>query len=183
MTTTMKAGCFCLAVFFCATVVAQTEIRVALDHEDAMYKCGEQAVFTVTVMNGEQPHKEGKAAIRLSNDGLANFMAREVDLAAENPFTVEGTMENPGVLSLDVDVAAQPTALHKVLGAAFEPFRIIPGDPAPEDFMQFWTGEERKWGGGDTEEQRAQEAVQLTPLQRLCNDKVVGFKVSFSNGA
>ena len=182
MRTTIETCFFCLAVFFGAAVNAQTEIRVALDHEDAMYKCGEQAVFTVTVMNGEQLHREGKASIRLSNDGLATFMTREVDLADENPFTVEDTMVAPGVLSLDVNVAAQPKALHKVFGAAFEPFLITPGAPAPEDFMQFWTGEKRKLERDDTEEHRAQSIVKLMPLPRLSNDKVEGFKVSFWNG-
>ena len=102
----MKTFLTCMLMFLAAVVVAQTKINVTLDHADAMYNCNEQAVFTVTVLNGDQPHKEGKASIRLSNDGLTTISTKEVDLAAENPFTVTGTMEKPGILSLDVDVAA-----------------------------------------------------------------------------
>ena len=168
----MKTYWVCLALFLSAAVSAQTKINVTLDHEDAMYKCNEQAVFTVTVLNGEAVHKEGKAIVRLSNDGLTTISTKEVDLAAENPFTITGTMEKPGVLSLDVDVAAQPKKLHKVFGAAFDPFNIQPGAPEPKDFMEFWLDEFRKYGS-------MQFNPELTPLPRLTNDKVEGFKVSF----
>ena len=169
----MKTFWICLAVFLTAVVSAQTKINVTLDHEDAMYKCNEQAVFTVTVLNGDQPHKEGKASIRLSNDGLTTISTKEVDLATENPFTVTGTMEKPGILSLDINVAAQPKKLHKVFGAAFEPFNIQPGAPEPKDFLAFWQGEFAKYSNLFVE-------PELTPLPRLTNDKVEGFKVSFN---
>ena len=167
----MKTFLTCLLTLMAAVAVAQTKINVTLDHADAMYKCNEQAVFTVTVLNGEQPHKEGKASIRLSNDGLTTISTKEVDLAAENPFTVTGTMDKPGILSLDVYVAAQPKRLHKVFGAAFEPFAIQPGAPEPEDFTTFWQDEFKKFAIGPTPE--------LTALPRLTNDKVEGFKVTF----
>ncbi len=169
----MKTFLTCLLTFMAAVAVAQTKINVTLDHADAMYKCNEQAVFTVTVLNGDQPHKEGKASVRLSNDGLTTLSTKEVDLAVENPFTVTGTMEKPGILSLDVDVAAQPKKLHKVFGAAFEPFKIQPGAPEPEDFISFWHNEFKKFMDKFAE-------PELTPLPRLTNDKVEGFKVSFS---
>ena len=172
----MKTFLTCLLTFMAAVAVAQTKINVTLDHADAMYKCNEQAVFTVTVLNGDQPHKEGKASVRLSNDGLTTLSTKEVDLAAENPFTVTGTMEKPGILSLDVDVAAQPKRLHKVFGAAFEPFKIQPGAPEPEDFMSFWMGEFKKY-------RDLFAKPELTPLPRLTNDKVDGFKVAFTSPA
>ncbi len=171
----MKTFLTCLFTFMAAVAVAQTKITVTLDHADAMYNCHEQAVFTVTVLNGDQLHKEGKASVRLSNDGLTTISTKDVDLAAENPFTVTGTMEKPGILSLDIDVAAQPKRLHKVYGAAFEPLKIQPGAPEPEDFLAFW-GEEFK-------KNRYLSEPELTPLRRLTNDKVEGFKVAFTTPA
>ena len=167
----MKNFLTCLLMLMAAVAVAQTKINVTLDHADAMYNCNEQAIFTVTVLNGDQLHKEGKASIRLSNDGLTTISTKEVDLAAENPFTVTGTMEKPGILSLDVDVATQPKQLHKVYGAAFEPLKIQPGAPEPEDFLNFWFEEFKKY--------RYLSEPELTPLPRLTNDKVEGFKVAF----
>ena len=169
----MKSFLTCLLTLMAVVAVAQTKINITLDHADAMYKCNEQAVFTVTVLNGDQPHKDGKASVRLSNDGLTTISTKQVVLADENPFTVTGTMEKPGILSLDVDVAAQPKRLHKVFGAAFEPFAIQPGAPLPNDFMDFWHDEIKK-------SKRIPLAPQLTPLPRLTNDKVEGFKVSFA---
>ena len=142
----MKTFLTCLLTLMAAVAVAQTKINITLDHADAMYKCNEQAIFTVTVLNGDELHKAGNASIRLSNDGLTTISTKEVDLAAENPFTVTGTMDKPGILSLDVDVAAQPKKLHKVFGAAFEPFAIQPGAPEPEDFTTFWQDEFKKFG-------------------------------------
>ena len=170
----MKSFLTCLLMFMAAVAVAQTKINVTLDHADAMYNCNEQAIFTVTVLNGDQLHKEGKASIRLSNDGLTTISTKEVDLAAENPFTVMGTMEKPGILSLDVDVAAQPKRLHKVYGAAFEPLKIQPGAPEPEDFLNFWFEEFKKY------RYLLESEPELTPLPRLTNDKVEGFKVAFA---
>ncbi|MBR3649127.1 MAG: acetylxylan esterase [Victivallales bacterium] len=169
----MKTILACLLTLAAAVAVAQTKISVTLDHADAMYDCNEQAVFTVTVMNGDQLHKAGKAAVRLSNDGLTTISTKEVDLAAENPFTVVGTMEKPGILSLDVDVAAQPKKLHKVFGAAFEPLKIQPGAPCPGDFKDYWDREALLPRNFSLD-------PQLTPLPRLTNDKVEGFKVSFA---
>ncbi len=169
----MKTFLTCMLMFMAAIAVAQTKINVTLDHADAMYNCNEQAVFTVTVLNGDQLHKEGKASVRLSNDGLTTISTKEVDLAAENPFTVMGTMEKPGILSLDVDVAAQPKRLHKVYGAAFEPLKIQRGAPRPNDFKDYWDSEVHLPRDFDLD-------PQLTPLPRLTNDKVEGFKVSFA---
>ncbi|MBR4415416.1 MAG: acetylxylan esterase [Victivallales bacterium] len=169
----MKTFLTCLLTLMAAVAVAQTKIDVTLDHADAMYKCNEQAVFTVTVMNGDELHKAGTASVRLSNDGLTTISTKQVDLAVENPFTVTGTMDKPGILSLDVDVAAQPKKLHKVFGAAFEPFAIQPAAPEPDDFMQFWMDEFKKCKNTLSTE------PELTPLPRLTNDKVEGFKVSF----
>ena len=45
----MKTFLTCLLTFMAAVAVAQTKINVTLDHADAMYKCNEQAVFTVTM--------------------------------------------------------------------------------------------------------------------------------------
>jgi prepilin-type processing-associated H-X9-DG protein len=149
------------------------------------------------VLNGDQPHKEGKASFRLSNDGLTTLSTKEVDLAAENPFTVTGTMDKPGILSLDVDVAAQPKRLHKVFGAAFEPFKIEPGGtrfdfetyhPLPKDFKEFWNMGNRfeivppEKLPDNLKRERVYKYYtepQLTPLPRLTNDKVEGYKVSF----
>ncbi|MBP5640625.1 MAG: acetylxylan esterase [Victivallales bacterium] len=168
----MKTTLTCLPVFLTVLAFAQTKINITLDHADAMYKCNEQAVFTITVMNNDQPCKEGKASVRLSNDGLTTFSTKEVDLAKENPFTVVGTMEKPGILSLDVGVATQPKKLNKVFGAAFEPLEIQPSASEPEDFVTFWQGEFKKYRNLLIE-------PELTPLQRLTNDKVEGFKVAF----
>ena len=72
----MKSFLTCLLMLMAAVAVAQTKINVTLDHADAMYNCNEQAIFTVTVLNGDQLHKEGKASIRLSNDGLTTISTK-----------------------------------------------------------------------------------------------------------
>ena len=51
----MKNFLTCLLMLMATVAVAQTKINVTLDHADAMYNCNEQAIFTVTVLNGELP--------------------------------------------------------------------------------------------------------------------------------
>lgn len=169
----MKTYLTYMMMYMATIAVAQTKINIKLDHEDSSYKCNEPAVFTVMVMNGDQLHKEGIASVRLSNDGLTTISTKEVNLAVDNPFTVVETMGKPGILSLDVDVASQPKKLHRVFGAAFEPFSIQPAAPAPKDFMKFWIDEFKKYS-------TLQWQPELTPLSRLTNDKVDGFKIAFT---
>ncbi len=91
----------------CAAVLsacAQTvSIKVATDHPDCVYSCGDTASFTVTVLetNGV-PAKAGTLAATIDNFGNKKVVERTIDLATENPFTLKAKKDIPGFLRLQV---------------------------------------------------------------------------------
>ena len=129
-----------LAVAACAAAYAGgLKFDITSDHEDATYKLGEQAVFTVKVLDASgAPVKSGRVKWNLNNFGAKVFASGEEDLSANGgTFTVKGAQTEPGFLRLDVtEVGKKPSAAK--WGVAFEPKKIVPGTPYPDDFMDFW---------------------------------------------
>lgn len=83
--------------------VQPSSISVVADRPDALYRCGETAVFTVSVdPDADGAPASGEATVTLDNFGLAEQLRRTVDLSKENPFTVRGTLAEPGFLRLCV---------------------------------------------------------------------------------
>lgn len=106
-------------------------IRIAVDRPEATYRCGETAVFTVSLAE-DIGDARCDAIVTLDNFGAIEYSRRSVDLAADCPFTVEGTMQEPGFLRLCV----QPTGSdkRKIFGVGFEPENIRKASPSPSDF-------------------------------------------------
>ena len=101
---------------------------ITSDHEDATYKLGEQAVFTVKVLDASgAPAKSGRVKWNLNNFGAKVFASGTEDLSANGgTFTVKGAQTEPGFLRLDVtEVGKNPSAAK--WGVAFEPKKIVPG--------------------------------------------------------
>ncbi len=120
-------------------ITGNCQVRFALDRANAMYRCGEEATFTVTVLatNGAAS-ASGVATWRLDNYGAHKFAEGNVDLAAGNPFVVKGTMAVPGFLRLEVrDDKGRRLGAYS---AAYEPEKIRTAEPKPADFDSFWDG-------------------------------------------
>lgn len=112
-------------------------LRFALDHGDAIYKCGEDATFTVTVLSTDgAAATSGRVTWRLDNYGAHKFSDGAVDLANGNPFVVKGTMSVPGFLRLEV--YGESGRRLGAYSAAFEPEKIRVAMPKPADFDAFW---------------------------------------------
>lgn len=114
-----------------------SRLRFSLDRRDAIYKCGEDATFTVTILstNGAVA-TSGSVAWRMDNYGAHKFDEGEVDLANGNPFVVKGTMPTPGFLRLEV--RGERGRRLGAYSAAFEPEKIRVAVPKPADFDAFW---------------------------------------------
>ena len=111
--------------------------KVSADKADCLYRCGEVATFSVTAVgtNG-QPLAAGQVEATLDNFGPKKQAKRTFDLTAGNPFSVTGSLDEPGFLRLTLSGAdaAKPT----VFGVGYEPTRIVKGSPSPADFDAFW---------------------------------------------
>jgi len=111
--------------------------RFDLDRDDALYRCGEEAAFTVTVYetNGVKA-THGKILWRLDNYGAHRFAEGRPDLSQENPFIIRGTLSSPGFLRLTV--LGERGRQIGAYSAAFEPEKIRVAVPKPDDFDSFW---------------------------------------------
>ena len=120
------------------TILAALAIRIAMaaadngwysvstDHEDALYRCGERASFTVTVLGEDgQAATGGAVAVSLDNFGPAVQTNATFDLSRTNPFRISGTLGEPGFLRLCLEKtmgdACGKTGFFSV---AYEPERI-----------------------------------------------------------
>ena len=119
-----------VAVFVGGMAQAAIVFDVTTDHPNAMYKCGEKAVFTVTAKDDKGAPLKGAFTARLDNFGPKVIATTEVDLEKSNVFTLEGTLAEPGFLRVHVDGVRQPVERHQLdYSVAFEPEKIAPAAP------------------------------------------------------
>ncbi|MCQ2391216.1 MAG: acetylxylan esterase [Kiritimatiellae bacterium] len=112
--------------------------RFETNHADALYKLGEEAVYTVTATNGAGERiTSGVVHARLDNYGPKIQLERDVDLAKENPFVVRGKLDEPGFLRLSMSGKGIGKNNSR-WGVGYEPTRIVAGGEVPADFDQFW---------------------------------------------
>ena len=140
------------AAALAAWAAVPVEFKVETDHADCLYRCGEQASFTVTVTGpGGQKLAAGSFNAKLDNFGEKVLAEKRVDLAQGNPFTVAAVKDTPGFMRLSLDADAQAFTLPKTAGqgafhwgVAYEPEKIRPGAENPADFDSFWADAFRK---------------------------------------
>ena len=148
-------------------------LRFALDRGDALYKCGEDATFTVTVLstNGTAA-TSGSVTWRLDNYGAHIFAEGRAYLEEGNPFVVKGTMSAPGFLRLEV--RGEKGRRLGAYSAAYEPENIRVAVPKPADFDAFW----------DDAVSRLEREVPLDPrmeaIPRHSKNGVALYRVSFA---
>lgn len=135
-----------LALSAAASAAEKLVLEVRPDCPQAMYACGETATFIVKVTdtNGV-PLKAGKVTTVLDNFGSRIIAPTNVvDLAKGNPFTVSGSLAEPGFLRLVLrsDLAGFPATQYRkdewFAAVGFEPEKLRPAAPCPEDFDAFW---------------------------------------------
>ena len=127
------------AVAAFATFAAAPEpvgYAVTMNHPDAMYRVGEKAVLTLTATDGVGKVTSGTVKVTMDNYGSKSLGARTVDLARENPFTLELALDEPGFAC--VKVAGAGRSRPFVWGVGYEPERIVAGGEVPADFDAFW---------------------------------------------
>ena len=126
----------------CAFAAVGLTFKISADRDSCLYRCGEEATFTVAALkNDGQQSSAGTVTVEMDNFGPTVYSRRTVNLAECNPFTVKGTMREPGFLRLTVSGAGFDKTVHSV---GFEPEHLQKGSPTPPDFERFWRGAVRK---------------------------------------
>lgn len=115
------------------------KLLVVTEPPDAIYTVGQPAKFLVTLKKGDQPVSEADVVCTIDKDGMPPVTEQRLTLD-KGTATIEGTLGEPGFLRCRVTCAGQDTqVLTATAGAAFDPLKIPPSLPVPEDFDAFWT--------------------------------------------
>lgn len=116
-----------------AVAEAVTTLKVTADRADGMYSLGETATFTIEARRGDEAVEDGEVVCVLSKDGWNPRPAQSVELV-DGKATLTGSLEEPGFLLLRASIG-KTTALA---GVGFDPLKIEPSLPVPDDFDAFW---------------------------------------------
>ena len=132
----------CLGLSLAALSAPKAVIRA--DHADCLYRCGEKAVFTVSILDGEALVPTGTVGVVVDNYGPNRQLERKFDLAKGNPFVVSATMSVPGFARLQVLDAKGKGVSGGRYGAGFDVEKIRPTTPDPKDFDSYWSREKAR---------------------------------------
>lgn len=144
-------------------------VKVENTCADIILKCGKTAEFTVEIKKDGQLLKEGQCDVILSNDGGAVLKEFKHNLADSNPFKVTGTMDIPSFLKCQANMEKSSDASS----AAFEPEKIVPGLPCPDDFDKFWADSLKC-------QEAVSDPVRLIPMPQSVTKKYEVFKIEVS---
>ena len=123
------------------SIAAIAGISIVPDRPSALYRAGEETVFTVTVAGDDgEALKSGEAVWKIDNFGEVEFAAGSADLANGNPFTVKGTMGEPGFLRLIVKSSTNSA----VQSVGYDVEKIRQDEPCPADFDEYWAAEKAR---------------------------------------
>ncbi|MHB8993798.1 MAG: acetylxylan esterase [Armatimonadota bacterium] len=167
-----------VAVTIVSAAVAQAPVKEwvavgTVDRPDGMYKCGEEATFTVAIKHNGELMTAGDFDWTLSNDGIGSIASGKAQLG-EQPTAIKGTLTQPGVLRLTISAIDGKRVWLTPVGAGYEVEKIVPLTPEPADFAQYW--EEQKAA------LRAIPAdVQMEKMDKYSSDQQTTYKISFAN--
>ncbi len=174
------AAVFMLTTLLAATAFAQNDavenVTFKFDRESQCYSVGEEATVTISVVNKEGLVKSGSLTVAFTNDGRDQVAEPlSFDLAQGNPVTVKGSIDFPGFLQILATCKSvdEKTSKSALAGAAFDPEKIEPGLPKPDDFDEFWNK-------GKAEVRALPLDLKQTKIDSLCDDEVDVFSVNFA---
>lgn len=114
------------------------KLTTACTRASQLYRLGEQAAFEI-VVSSDSPIPPGlSVTVQLTSDTQALFLEKTAPAASARPLRLEGTLPEPGFLRCRATIQAGSETLMNECAAAFEPERILPVLPEPEDFDAFW---------------------------------------------
>ena len=119
------------------------QVEVVTDRPDALYQSGEKATFRIQVLRSKKPVVEGEVNYVFSLDGFKTVTTGKATLF-DKPAVVVGTLAEPGFLRCQVSFGDGKTTISGVAAAGFDPQKIKPSLPVPDDFDAFWTEQKKK---------------------------------------
>jgi cephalosporin-C deacetylase-like acetyl esterase len=114
------------------------KINVATDHEDWIYKVGEQVKFNVSVLKYGNPLTDIEIRYEVRPEKMDPIKEETITLKQGETVIKGGTMESPGFLRCWVYATVDGKEYSNIATAAFSPDQIEPTATLPSDFLGFW---------------------------------------------
>jgi cephalosporin-C deacetylase len=119
-------------------------LTVRTARPDAIYRKGQEVVFTIRLGLDQQPVKEADVQWVISKDGVPPTRTGTLKLT-DGEGMVSGKLGEPGFLQCQVTFPTPAgTKLNAVAGAGVAPLQIKPSLPVPRDFDTFWSAQKKK---------------------------------------
>lgn len=109
-------------------------LHAVTDRPKALYQVGETVRFDISVQQADKP-AQGEVLCSFSKDGVEPKRTEKIPLK-DGKASVTGTLDEPGFLQLRVSLPDH--AEFALAGAGFNPEKIKPSLPVPDDFDAFW---------------------------------------------
>ena len=173
----LKSFVFALScVFlFCAGLFA-ADVQFACGRAEQVCHVGESADLTMTVLDdGGRPAEKGMLYVRVTNDGGETLDWQEFNLAESNPAAMNVSLSFPGHALVKVTASGEGVGkdVHRSFGISFDPEKIEPGLPRPDDFDQFWAA-------GKEEIRQIPLEAEMEPISELTTETREVFQVGFA---
>ncbi|MBQ9786657.1 MAG: acetylxylan esterase [Lentisphaeria bacterium] len=148
------------------------KINGSVNRPNALFKCGENAVFTVSVTENGKP-VAGKVNLTLSLDGKTQIKSLTADLDAKGKAVISGTLNKPGFLRLSAEIIHNNKRSGFVASAGFEVEKIRPAAAEPADFDRFWANALKKSAALPSD-------LKMEKLEKYSTALTTAYKVSIS---
>ena len=113
-------------------------INLTLNHDNWIYKIGEEAIFTLSVVKNNVPVKNIPFKYSIGLEKMASVKEGNLKIKDNTVEIKGGTLLSPGFLRCNVSVEVDGRWYKKTATAAFEPEGIKPTATMPGDFKEFW---------------------------------------------
>jgi cephalosporin-C deacetylase-like acetyl esterase len=169
----------CGAFVLCQTAFgAEVLFTITPDRSNAVYQCGEKAIFTVSVCDSnKQAITSGVLKVAFTRDGYEFVSSNIFEMSVtSSPFMVSGTLDTPGFLHCAAEMtgAGWPRFLSSWTSAGFDPDKIHPATKFPDDFRDWWDNERKKLSSVPPD-------VQLEKIEECSGEYAAGYRISVAS--
>jgi cephalosporin-C deacetylase len=168
-----------LAVIVCSKGFAQpveqiVKVLVAPDHQDWLYKTGENVKFSISVFQFGNLLKNASVRYEIGPEKMEPVKKDSLNLSTGVLSVDGGTMKTPGFLRCIVVAKIGGKEYRKTATAGFEPLSIKPTVDNPADFNEFWTNAKNDLA-------KIPLDARVTLLPERCTEKVNVYQVNLQN--
>jgi len=128
---------FSIFFFLCSGLLLAQDVNVQVfpNQDDWLFSIAEPVTFTVTVTVNGQALQEGNVDWVIRPEKMDAFSSGTSALVNGRTTLSSHGLDRPGFLR------CMASAFHGMATAGYEPFRILPSTPLPDDFVEYWQNE------------------------------------------